>query len=125
MPKVLKYWTVGAGATLILAGAILVGRGHRMIVIDGVLQHGFEKSDFYNHGNCSRKPWWFNGAEAGATFNTEFHKQWDLLGRPNAVHIRFVGNISSIGRYGHLGNYRREVVPVQILEVSSSQGCVR
>jgi hypothetical protein len=125
MPKVLVYRAIGAAATLILVGAVLIGCGHRKITIDGVLQHGFEKSDFYDGGDCSRKPWWFNGAEADAAFNTAFRKQWDSLGRPAALHIRFVGNISSIGRYGHLGNYRREVIPVQILEVSSSRGCVR
>jgi hypothetical protein len=120
MSKVLKYWTIGAAATLILVSAILIGRGHKMIVIDGVLEHGFERSDFYNRGDCSRKPWWFNGLKADATF----YKQWDSLGRPATLHIRFVGNVSSIGRYGHLGMYLREVVPVQIIEVSSSQGCV-
>jgi hypothetical protein len=121
MPKALGYWTIGATATLMIAGAMLMARGHQMVVLDGVLQHGFEKSDFYDRGNCSRKPWWFDGIDADAAF----HKQWESLGRPSALHIKFVGNVSSIGRYGHLGKYWREVVPVQILEVSSSNGCVR
>jgi hypothetical protein len=125
MPKMSKCQAIGLAAVLIVVGAMLIGCGHRMITIDGVLQHGFEKSDFYNRGDCSHKPWWFNGTEADATFNTAFRKQWDSLGRPAALQIWFVGNISSIGRYGHLGNYRREVIPVQLLEVSSSQGCVR
>jgi hypothetical protein len=125
MQRVSKYRAIGSAAVLILVGVMLIGCGHRMVAIDGVFQHGFEKSDFYDRGDCSRKPWWFSRAEADTAFNTTFQKQWELIGRPAAVHIRFVGNISSIGRYGHLGYYRREVVPVRLLELSLSQGCIR
>lgn len=109
---------------LILVSAALVARGHHMILIDGVLQHGFEKSDFYDRSDCSRGPWWFDVTDTTEA-SAALHKQWVLLGRPAAIHIRYVGNVSSIGRYGHLGHYRREVIPVQILDVSLSSGCVQ
>ena len=96
MPKVVAYSTLGAMAVLIVAFAALVARGHHMILIDGVLQRGFEKSDFYDRGDCSRGPWWFHltdVTEAGDAL----HKQWDSLGRPAAIHIRFVGNVWTLG----------------------------
>lgn len=119
MSKTFAYWTLGAIAALTLGCIVSIARGHDMVMIDGVLQLGFEKSAFYDRGDCSSKPWWFEESEADGTL----HKQWDLLGRPTAIHIRFIGNVSSIGRHGHLGQYRREVVAVHILEVSASKGC--
>jgi hypothetical protein len=119
MSKTFVYLILGAIVALTLGCITLIARGHDMVMIDGVLQHGFEKSDFYDRGDCSRKPWWFDVSEADHTL----HEQWDSLGRPRAVRIRFVGNVSSIGRHGHLGHYRREVVAVHVLEVSPSRGC--
>jgi hypothetical protein len=119
MPKMFAYLTIGAIVALTLTCIVLIGRGHDMVTIDGVLQTGFEKSAFYDRSDCSGKPWWFEEAGADATLR----KQWDSLGRPTAMHVRFVGNVSSIGSYGHLGQYRRKVVAVHILEVSASPRC--
>ena len=111
-------------AALVIVAVILIGRGRHMILIDGVLQTGFEKSDFYVRADCSRKPWWFDRSETEQASVQQLREKWDSLGRPAAIHIRFVGNVSRLGMYGHLGHYRREVFPVRILEISESKGCI-
>jgi hypothetical protein len=120
MPNTLGYSMARGMVGLILSCTLLACPGHQPMLIDGILQRGFEKSDFYDRGDCSSAPWWFDLIRAGDPLN----KQWSSLGRPAAVRIRFVGTISPIGSYGHLGYYRRQVIPTQILSVTESSGCV-
>jgi len=73
---------------------------------EGILQHGFERSDFYPRGDCSASPYWF---EAKGEAADQLNKRWVELGRPNGLRLRFVGDLTHIGLWGHLGKYKREI----------------
>ena len=47
------------------------------------------------------------------------------LGRPRALRVTFIGDLSRIGRWGHLGGYVREVRAVKLIDVSATaHACV-
>jgi hypothetical protein len=73
-----------------------------------------EQSKFYLNGKCSASPWWMS-SEAEGTY--EIRKRWEDLGRPAAVKVVFVGDVTKIGRWGQNGKFWREVSPRQVIEV--------
>jgi hypothetical protein len=106
-----------AGFLLLLAVLAYWATGAKNRTYDGVLQHGFEKSDFYPRGRCSASPYWLEPQGDAAT---ELSRHWVELGRPSALHVRFVGDKSHLGMWGHLGKYRRKIQPSKILQVEPS-----
>jgi hypothetical protein len=45
------------------------------------------------------------------------------LGIPEALHVKLIANVSRFGRHGHLGAYRREVWPINVISVDSAPPC--
>jgi hypothetical protein len=110
----LRYLVAGF---LLLAVLAYWAAGAKNRTYDGVLQHGFEKSDFYPRGNCSASPYWLEPQGEAAI---ELGRRWIELGRPSALHVRFVGAESHLGMWGHLGKYRPRIRPSKILQVEPS-----
>jgi len=119
------YLTVASVFLLAASLSILYARGRRAVALEGIVQWSFEESAFYRDGNCSIRPWWFNESDAGRKFQEGLGKRWDLLGKPAAIHIKFTGDVSWLGRHGHLGKYSREVLPISIDEISPASRCPR
>ena len=103
-------------ATLVL----LWGLGSRDKMFEGTLQWGFEKSDFHLNGNCSATPYWYDSSK-NPTVN--LHDRWVELGKLEAMWVKFRGDLSSLGRYGHLGKYWREIRPATVIEVKPATAC--
>ena len=106
------------GVLLVVVGISLFlwAKGSRNRTYQGVLQLGEEKEAFYQGGDCSAWPAWFEIDDRDVA--REFRKRWDDLGRPRDLHVKFVGDKSRIGSWGHLGKYVREARPRKLLEVA-------
>ena len=101
---------------LVLIGAFFVEvRAERNREYEGTWEQGFERSDFHYAGECWRPPYWLIPTP-------EIHEE---LGKTQtgALNVRFVGDATAIGRYGHLGQYVREIRVVRIIEVRPAAPC--
>jgi hypothetical protein len=78
--------------------------GRREVPLDGTYQSGFEQSAFIPDGNCSKKPFWFHWPD-----DYDMNARIKALGYPAALRVKLIGNVSRLGKYGHLGDYPREV----------------
>jgi hypothetical protein len=95
-------------------------KGSRDIVLNGTIQRGFEESAFFLDGDCSNKPFWW---EWPNQLDNDLDAKWKALDQPSALRVRVRGNLSSLGRHGHLGVYRRQVQPIALISVSSASRC--
>jgi hypothetical protein len=95
--------------------AVVAGRGERNEEYEGIWERGFERSDFYYRGECWRPPLWL-------VPTPDIH---ELLsqGQSGALSVRFVGDSTPIGRYGHLGLYLREVRVVRMIGARPAAPC--
>ena len=89
--------------TLVLAAMVCVFRG-------------VERTDFYDGSKCWHLPYWLAPT-------LELGTRVDALGNPPAVQVKFLGDTTSIGPYGHLGQYLREIRLVRIIEVNVARPC--
>src|SRR5262249_40056362 len=106
---------------VVAAGSIyLWARGSHDRVYDGLLQVGFEKSDFYPDANCAASPYWYGGS---ATDSENLRVRWREMGSPPALRVKFRGDLTSLGLYGHLNKYPREIRSTTILEATASAVC--
>jgi hypothetical protein len=105
----------------ILAIAIVLGaKGSSNVVLEGTLQQGFEESDFYPNGDCSKNPlWWESHNEH---LDDDLDARWEKIGS-NALHVKVRCNVSSVGMHGHLGGYLREIQPFEIVSVGPAHRC--
>ncbi len=99
----------------------LISRRKRNQTLSGIYVMGFEKSDFYPSADrCppSGTRHWLDPetipALRGAMGASPPH---------STMYISFVGDLSPLGSYGHLGQYWREVEVSKILEVKAVEGC--
>jgi hypothetical protein len=96
------------GLLIAIAGwSLITGRSQKQRVYVGTYQHGFERSDFYPNWNCWRPPYWMDG------FAPALHG----FGNHSAVRVTFVGDATSLSRYGHLGAYVRAVRVSKVISV--------
>jgi hypothetical protein len=49
--------------------------------------------------------------------------RWQSLGKPEAMRVKVRGDLSWFGMYGHLGAYRREFIPSQVISVERATRC--
>lgn len=94
-------------------------RGTHNQEYDGTWEFGFEWSAFYPRGGCWRPPYWLESTSelSGPSGKLE------ALGNPSAVRIKFVGDTSWVGSYGHLGGYMREIRVVRVIDVRAARPC--
>ena len=106
---------------VVAAFAILFfeARGTHNKEYDGTWEFGFERSAFYQGGGCWRTPYWLDPTSelSGPSGKLE------ALGNPSAVRIKFIGDTSWVGSYGHLGGYIREIRVVRVIDVQAAQPC--
>jgi hypothetical protein len=105
-----------------LLSFILWGRGRRKVLLEGTLQWGFEQSAFFPSGDCSTTPFWWN-ANGTDQHDNDLNARWQALGKQGALRVKVIGNLSSVGMHGHLGLYRREIQPVQLISVGPAPRC--
>ena len=117
-----RKWILGFGGLFaVVASLIIWAKGEQNRTYDGTVEWRFEVSAFYRDGNCSASPYWLRPEGEAAT---ELHERWEELGRPGALRVKIIGDLTGIGSWGHLGKYRREIRPRTILEVSGvPHGC--
>ncbi len=92
-------------------------RGSHSRTYEGIWERGFEHSDFFYNGNCDRPRYWL-------VQTPEVLRRVNMLGSPMAVRLKFVGTTTSIGEYGHLGQYLREIHVEQIISAEPTQSCI-
>ena len=108
-------------AVLVAAGLVYLGvRGSHDNLFEGTLQVGFERSDFYPSSDCSAFPYWYSGSTDDSQ---NLRLRWKELGSPPAMRVKFRGDLSSLGLYGHLGKYWREIRSTTILEAKETPAC--
>src|SRR2546421_8155141 len=103
---------IGAGAVL-AAGLFLWSKGSHDKVFEGVIEWNFEKSDFYLKGDCSASPYWYDGSSKPSANLYDRRKE---IGNPRAMQVKFRGDLSRVGLYGHLNKYIREIHSTEIIE---------
>jgi hypothetical protein len=94
--------------------------GRREKLLEGTVETGFETSAFFPDGDCSRRPFWFNWPHERAY---DMNARVLALGFPEALHVKLIGNVSRLGSYGHLGDFRREVWPIKVISVDPAPPC--
>jgi hypothetical protein len=92
-------------------------RGESNQTYTGTVEWGFEVSAFHPNGNCSRPAYWFDSDTPGGG---EILQRWLDLGRPRAMRVTFVGDLSSLGRWGHIGGYIRQIRAVKLIDASAA-----
>jgi len=103
-------------------------KGKENQTLQGIYLMAFERSDFYpNVEVCppSGTRYWLDPASIPnlrAQLATLTVDQAHALAY-QAVYLRFVGDISNRGQYGHLGQYWREVQVKRILEIKKIDSC--
>jgi len=106
---------------VVTAGSIyLWARGSHGRVFDGLLQVGFEKSDFYPDGDCAASPYWYGGS---AKDSENLRVRWKEIGSPPAMRVKFRGDLSRLGLYGHVNKYPREIRSTAIVEAEAAPAC--
>jgi hypothetical protein len=105
-------------ACAVAACAILFfeARGKHNKEFEGTWEVGFEQSNFYDGGGCWHTPYWLEATP-------ELYSRFAALGNPRAIKVKFVGDTTSIGGYGHLGQYLRLIRVVRVIDVESAQPC--
>ena len=69
-------------------------RGRRSLVLEGTLQWGFEQSAFFPDGDCSVTPFWWKWSDQ---HDNELNTRWQSLGKPEALRVKLIGNLSWVG----------------------------
>ena len=86
---------------------------------EGTWEFGFERSDFYAGSGCWRPPYWLEPTSELSGLSGKL----ELLGNPSAVRIKFIGDTSWVGPYGHLGRYMREIRVVRLIDIQAARPC--
>ncbi len=109
--------------SVIVVGGLVVlfwARSRNNVVLEGTYQTSFEQSAFFLDGDCSKKPVWWKWPNA---LDNEMGIRWQSLGRPEAMRVKVRGDLSWFGMHGHLGAYRREFIPSQIISAERAARC--
>jgi hypothetical protein len=107
---------LSAGLVACIVLSFATGSDHwpRSGVFRGTAVLGFEHSDFAP--DDSHEKWWLSGA-VNAVYDRMSRTQPPLQ---NPVYVALEGELSERGHHGHLGQYRRELRVVRVLEVKQA-----
>lgn len=113
------------GAMLVITGVCLLSLafwagGRREVALQGTYESGFEHSAFFPDGDCSKKPFWFHWPDDD---DYDMNARIKALGYPAALRVKLIGNVSRLGKYGHLSAYPREVWSIKIISVDPAPPC--
>jgi hypothetical protein len=96
------------------------GKSRSNVVVEGTYQTSFEESAFFVNGDCSKKPVWWKWPN---NLDNEMGVRWESLGKPETMHVKVRGDLSWLGMHGHLGAYRREFIPLEVISVERASRC--
>ena len=102
-PTLLPLLAIAVVCVLFLA---LWAGGRPAVPLEGTVQTGPEQSAFFPDGDCSRKPFWFNWPHE---FDYDMNAKIRGLEYPDALRVKLIGNLSRLGKYGHLGGPSRSL----------------
>lgn len=116
LPAIIAFVAV----VILVVASVFWARGSSNTVLEGTLQRGFEQSDFYPNGDCSKNPLWWKWPNE---LDSDLNARWKAMGTSGALHVKARCNVSGIGRHGHLGGYLREVQPLEIISIGPATRC--
>jgi hypothetical protein len=105
---------------ILVVATVFWAKGRSNVMLEGTLQRGFEQSDFYPNGDCSRKPFWWQWPNE---LDGDLNARWKAIGTSGALHVKVRCNVSSVGMHGHLGRYLREIRPLEIISTGPVNRC--
>jgi hypothetical protein len=131
--KAIRILAIAVGAVIVLylliiailpdwmiAGIHFRGPSPHAPLLEGTLQTGSEQSAFFPDGDCSKKPFWFSWPDR---LDDDLTARLRALGKPAALRLKLIGNLSPVGNYGHLGGYPREVQAIRVISVDPATPC--
>lgn len=124
MPEFRRAALAAVSAALLAAcGSEDGGRGD---TFEGTYYTAFETSNFVPGELCrSAGPTYWLIPEPDSGFQEALQAAgWQPVA-PQAFYVRFEGELSEPGRYGHLGAYEREVRAFKTLEVRAAPECIQ
>jgi hypothetical protein len=105
---------VGAGGLLtILLGAGCKENPGADHVWEGLYSSGFEVSAFSPCG--SDESWWVEGGDIANRYQTLGVEPYER------VYVRLKGEVSDVGKFGHLGVYERAFTVTKVLEIRRAE----
>lgn len=115
---------LAAVAAALAVAAACADRSEEPGVFEGYYYTGFETSNFVPGRSCDdRGPRYWLVSDPEARFNEALREAgWEPLAF-QAFWVRFEGELSEPGRYGHLGAYEREVRVTKLLELRHAPEC--
>ena len=105
---------------ILAVATVFWAKGSSNVVMEGTLQRGFEHSDFYSNGHCSKKPFWWQWPNE---LDSDLNAGWKAIGTADSLHVTVRCNVSSVGMHGHLGGYLREIQPLEIISIGPANRC--
>ena len=68
--------------------------------------------------------WLDRTQDDSAKFNAQIDKQTAVdVGYETVVYISIEARLSEVGRFGHLGQYEREIVPIRLIDIGPMEAC--
>ena len=69
--------------------------------------------------------YWLDSYEdESAEFVEQINNQNDVeIGYDSVVYISIEARLSEIGRFGHLGQYEREIIPLKLIDIRALESC--
>ncbi len=118
-----SFW-LAVVAVVLAAATACAERADDSGVFEGYYYTGFETSNFVPGRTCDdRGPTYWLVSDPEAHFNEALQEAgWEPLAF-QAFWVRFEGELSEPGRYGHLGAYEREVRVKKLLEIRHAPEC--
>jgi hypothetical protein len=70
--------------------------------------------------------YWLDSTQIdSAKFIAEVDQQTAVyVGYETVVYISIEARLSEIGRYGHLGRYEREIIPIRLIDIGPKEACL-
>ncbi len=105
---------------LLVVAIVFWAKGSSNVMLEGTLQQGFEESDFYPNGDCSKHPlWWVSHNQR---LNDDLDASREKI-RAKALHVKVRCRVSSTGMHRYLGGYFREIEPLEIVSIGPAPRC--
>lgn len=112
---------VGVAGCAGRGGDEATGRGE----FSGYYYTAFETSNFVPGEDCrNQEPTYWLVYERGSGFSEALEAAGWKPTRLQAFYVRFEGELSEPGQYGHLGAYKHEVRVMKTLEVRAAPECI-
>jgi len=105
------------------------------LVLSGLWYNGPETSQFlpcemYEPGQGGEwimygSGYWLDSyQDESAEFVEQVEEQSDVdVGYDTVVYVSIEARLSEVGRYGHMGQYEREIIPIKLIDIGGTEVC--